>query len=186
MIIEYKKGSSYSVIDQGYSYLSLMLDKKNDFIIEYNEVLGKTLKRSDVDWTQSRIIFVSQSFNPYQKNSVNFKNIPFELWEINRFSNNTIVLNKHKSNSKESIESLSNSKEQTLISSVSKEVKVYDEESHTAKSEESLVQKWEEIKEKFNELDNVDLVPKKHYIYQFDFDFVPLFVHLGANLPCEI
>ena len=37
VIIEYKKGSSYSVIDQGYSYLSLMLNNKSDFILEYNE-----------------------------------------------------------------------------------------------------------------------------------------------------
>ena len=37
VIIEYKKGSSYSVIDQGYSYLSIMLNNKSDFILEYNE-----------------------------------------------------------------------------------------------------------------------------------------------------
>ena len=63
VIIEYKKGSSYSVIDQGYSYLSLMLNNKSDFILEYNETTDKTLKRGDVDWSQSRIIFVSPSFN---------------------------------------------------------------------------------------------------------------------------
>ena len=35
VIIEYKKGDSYSVIDQGYSYLSTMLNNKDSFIIEY-------------------------------------------------------------------------------------------------------------------------------------------------------
>ena len=35
VIVEYKKGSSYSVIDQGYSYLSVMLNNKSDFILEY-------------------------------------------------------------------------------------------------------------------------------------------------------
>ena len=79
VIIEYKRGSSYSVIDQGYSYLSIMLNNKSDFILEYNEVKNKTIKRNDIDWSQSRIIFISQSFNSYQKNSVNFNNIPFEL-----------------------------------------------------------------------------------------------------------
>ena len=44
VIIEYKKGSSYSVIDQGYSYLSLMLNNKSDFILEYNETKKKILK----------------------------------------------------------------------------------------------------------------------------------------------
>lgn len=98
IIIEYKKGNSYSVIDQGYSYLSLMLNNKSDFIIEYNERLNKNLRWDDVDWTQSRIIFISQSFSSYQKNSVNFKNLPFELWEIKRFKNDTIVLNQQISN----------------------------------------------------------------------------------------
>ena len=31
------------------------------------------LKRDDVDWSQSKIIFVSPSFNSYQKNSVKKK-----------------------------------------------------------------------------------------------------------------
>ena len=60
VIIEYKKGSSYSVIDQGYSYLSTMLNNKSDFILEYNEQTTKTLRRDSVNWSQSRIIFVYQ------------------------------------------------------------------------------------------------------------------------------
>ena len=43
VIIEYKKGSSYSVIDQGYTYLSLMLNNKSDFILEYNETMNMKL-----------------------------------------------------------------------------------------------------------------------------------------------
>ena len=110
IIIEYKKGSSYSVIDQGYSYLSVMLNSKSDFILEYNESKEKQIKRNDVDWTQSKIIFVSPSFNSYQKNSVNFKDVPFELWEIKRFSNNIISLNQHISKSTESINKVSTEK----------------------------------------------------------------------------
>ena len=72
VIIEYKKGSSYSVIDQGFSYLSTMLNNKSDFVLEYNESTNSKLKRDEVDWSQSRIIFISTSFNSYQKDSVNF------------------------------------------------------------------------------------------------------------------
>jgi len=49
VIIEYKKGNSYSVVDQGYSYLSVMLNNKADFILEYNERLDQSLRRDDVD-----------------------------------------------------------------------------------------------------------------------------------------
>ena len=118
VIIEYKKGSSYSVIDQGFSYLSLMVNNKSDFIIEYNEKLGKNLRRNDIDWSQSRIIFVSPAFNTYQKNSVNFKNLPFELWEIKRYSNQTVTMNKFEASSQESIDSLDNIKNETIIKKV--------------------------------------------------------------------
>ena len=164
VLIEYKKGSSYSVIDQGYSYLSSMLNNKTEFIVEYNERLNKTLKRNDVDWDQSRIIFISQSFNSYQKNSVNFKNLPFELWEIKRFYNDIIILNKHFSSSKEKINSIDTIGNPTLIQRVSEEVSQIDEEFHTSKSDNEILNKWKELKSKIEELENTELVSKKHYI----------------------
>jgi RecB family endonuclease NucS len=48
VIIEYKRDKTFSVIDQGYAYLSLMLNNKADFILEYNECQNQTLKRNDV------------------------------------------------------------------------------------------------------------------------------------------
>ena len=62
VIIEYKRDKNFSVIDQGYAYLSVMLNNKADFILEYNENCNKSLKKADVDWSQSKIIFVSQGF----------------------------------------------------------------------------------------------------------------------------
>ena len=37
VIIEFKRDKNFSVVDQGYAYLSLMLNNKADFILEYNE-----------------------------------------------------------------------------------------------------------------------------------------------------
>ena len=84
VIIEYKKNRNYSVIDQGYSYLSNMLNNKADFILEYNESCHSigNLKREEVDWSQSRVIFVSPSFTNYQREAINFKDLPIELWEV--------------------------------------------------------------------------------------------------------
>jgi len=163
VIIEYKKGSSYSVIDQGYSYMSVMLNNKSDFILEYIEKTGKSLKKSEVDFSQSRIIFISPSFNSYQKNSVNFKDVPFELWEIKRFSNNSISLNQHLSSSNESIQKVEGNKN-SVISNVGKEVKVFEEKDHTSKSHDSHIKNWELLKEMFSELDGVEIVPKRLYI----------------------
>jgi hypothetical protein len=168
VIIEYKKGNSYSVIDQGYSYLSLMLNNKSEFIIEYNERLNKNLRRDDVDWTQSRIIFISQSFSSYQKNSVNFKNLPFELWEIKRFKNETIVLSQQVSNSKESIDTISNIDTSSVIEGVTKQIQVVDEEFHTSKLDLETKEKWNELKTKLLEIDNISVQVKKYYVSFMD------------------
>jgi|SRR5215207_2285256 len=37
VIIEYKKDLNFSVIDQGYAYLALLLNNKAEFILKYNE-----------------------------------------------------------------------------------------------------------------------------------------------------
>jgi hypothetical protein len=164
VIVEYKKGSSYSVVDQGMTYLQLMLNNKADFLLRLSQHKGKVLEMKDVDWSQSKIIFVAESFNSYQKDSVNFDNLPFELWEIKRFTNNTIVFNKHKSNSKESVGSFTDSKKNNALSEINKEVKVFTEQDHLSKSDETIVEKWIELKEMISELTGAELIPKRQYI----------------------
>lgn len=134
VIIEYKKDKNFSVIDQGYTYLSLMLNNKAEFILEYNENMDGNLKRDDIDWSQSRILFVSHRFTSYQKHSVNFKDVPFELWEIQRYKGGVVGFLKHEAESTESIETTSHSNSSSAIQSVSKQVKVYTEEYHLTSS----------------------------------------------------
>lgn len=45
IIIEFKRDKTFSVVDQGYAYLSLMLNNKADFILEYNENQDETFKK---------------------------------------------------------------------------------------------------------------------------------------------
>ena len=54
IIIEYKRDKNYSVVDQGLTYLNLMLQNKAEFILTYNETLKDILHSKDVDWSQSR------------------------------------------------------------------------------------------------------------------------------------
>jgi len=51
-IIEYKKTQNYSVIDQGFAYLNLLLNNQADFILEHNQATNKHLAKQDTDWTQ--------------------------------------------------------------------------------------------------------------------------------------
>jgi hypothetical protein len=164
VIIEYKKGSSYSVIDQGYTYLQLLLNNKSDFLLVLSQHFNKVLKIEDVDWSESRIVFISPVFNSYQKDSVNFKNLPFELWEIKRYSNNTVVLNQHRSNSKVSIDTLNPNTTNSVISMVTKEVKIYTAEQHYSKTTKKIIDKWDELQKRLLDFDDVDIIPKKQYI----------------------
>jgi len=160
-IIEYKKDKNFSVIDQGYTYLSLMLNNKAEFILEFNETQQQSLKRDDVDWSQSRVIFVAPNYTNYQKHSVNFKDVPFELWEIHKYKNDTIGLIKHESNSDVRIESTSSGKSDSVVKSVSKEVKVYDEEYHLSKSKtrpEEIQELYLKVKERILDLgENIEV-----------------------------
>jgi RecB family endonuclease NucS len=58
VIIEYKRDKSFSVIDQGYAYLALLLNNKAEFILLYKEKNNNLLRKDNVDWTQSKVIFV--------------------------------------------------------------------------------------------------------------------------------
>ena len=167
VIIEYKKGSSYSVIDQGYTYLSILLNNKSDFILEYNEVKDKTLKRDGIDWTQSKIIFISPKFSEYQKNSINFKNVPFELWEITQFQNHTIGLNRIETNSEVDINTTSTD-EKSVVKQVSQEIVTIDEEYHLGKSSnrpDNVVELYHKLKERILQMgDDIEVRYKKQTI----------------------
>jgi len=180
VIIEYKRDKSYSVIDQGYSYLSTMLNNKSDFVLEFNENLEDTLKRDQVDWSQSRIIFVSTSFSSYQRTSVNFKDVPFELWEISRFSNDTVSLNQVSSTSKESIKSVGKEKG-TVIKNVSEEIEVYDEDSNLNNVTNEVKDIYFELKERVSNWEDVGFRYKKNYISILNKNKVKIYLVVQKN-----
>ena len=163
VIIEYKRDKNFSVIDQGYAYLSLMLNNKADFILEFNENLGKTLKRTDVDWSQSRVLFVSPAFTNYQREAINFKDLPIELWEVKRFENTTVSYEQiQKAGAQESIKTIS--KTDKIIDNVAKEIKVYSEQEHLENISEEIKELYEKFKSAIQNLDNLEIKPKKKYI----------------------
>ena len=164
VIIEYKKGNSYSVVDQGYSYLSTMVNNKAEFILEYNEKTNDVLKRNDVDWTSSRVIFIAPSFNAYQRNSVNFSDVKFELWEIRKFEDGLVALEQIESTSSESIEKIAPVSEKSVISKVNSEVKTYSEEDHTSNMSEKVQKLWGRLRERLLELGSGSFNATQGYI----------------------
>jgi predicted transport protein len=164
IIIEYKRDRNLSVVDQGFTYLSLMLENKADFIIEYNESLGLNLKRDDVDWSQTRVAFVSTSFTENQILATNFKDIAIELWEVKQFENNIISVNAiKKTSSATSIKPIT--KQNQALNKVIEEIKVYTEEEHLSKASEEISELYEKFKGAIlNLADGIEIKPVKQYI----------------------
>ena len=164
VIIEYKRQQNSSVVDQGISYLNLMLEYKADFIVEYNEKQRFPLKRNDVDWSQSKVIFVSPAFNDFQIQATNFKDLPIELWEVNCFDNDIITLNIiNKSKSAPNIKAVSIEKTEEF--STLKEIKVYQESDHLSDKSDFIQELYEDFKQGILNLDpDIEINTRKLYI----------------------
>jgi len=164
IIIEYKRSKSNSVVDQGFTYLNLMLENKADFIVEYNESCKDSIQRKDVDWSQTRVIFVSTSFTENQKLATNFKDIAIELYEVKQYEGGIIAINPiKKSSSATSIQPLTEKDE--AIKNVTREIKVYSEEDHLANKSEEITELYEAYKDAIlNLTDNIEIQARKDYI----------------------
>ncbi|MFZ5392284.1 MAG: DUF5655 domain-containing protein [Patescibacteria group bacterium] len=152
VIIEYKRDKSISIVDQGFSYLALMINNKADFVLEYNEKLGKNLNKTAIDWSQSRVVFIANSFTTYQQNAINFKDLPIELYEVKIFEDDILSINQLKPiSSTESIKTISKSKN---VETVSKEIKIYTVEDHFKPGWEKSRELFDDLREKILGLDD--------------------------------
>ncbi|MEN2322735.1 DUF5655 domain-containing protein [Lentilactobacillus parabuchneri] len=94
VILEYKNMTKSSVVDQGYSYLNTLLNHKADFVLLYNHVFDMNQSEEHFDWTQTKVIFVAKGFTQYQKDAVDNPELPIELYEVKKYANNYLTVNK--------------------------------------------------------------------------------------------
>jgi len=94
VIIEYKNVQNRGVVDQGMSYYQLLQDKKEAFVLLYHEVKGKLYKVDDINWDETRIIFISPHFTIHQKRASEALPLPIELYEIKQYDDGIISFNK--------------------------------------------------------------------------------------------
>ncbi|WP_159564357.1 DUF5655 domain-containing protein [Streptococcus halichoeri] len=165
VIIEYKRSTNYSVLDQGISYLNTLLKYKADFVLEYHEKTGKILSKKQIDWSQSKVVFVSPQFTSFQKQAIDFKDLPIELWEVKRFKNDIVVINDIKKSVNAPSIKASVRGDSSELSLVTKEVKTYSEEDLLTNKSEEIQELYDSYKQAILQLIvDCDIVPKKHYI----------------------
>lgn len=160
-IIEYKNVKNHSLVDQGYTYLKLMLERKADFVLQYNIKTKSSLTTQDIDWSQSRIIFVSPIYTAYQLNATDFKNIPVDLVKVTRYEEDIIEIDFIRKTSNVKVQDI---QMESIQNDVNKEIIVYTEEDHLSKVSDNIKRVYEELKTRILELDDIDVEAKKLYI----------------------
>lgn len=160
-IIEYKNVRNASLVDQGYTYLKLLLERKADFVLKYNTKTNSNLTPEKIDWSQSRIVFVSPIYNKFQLNASDFKDIPVDLIKVTRYEEDIIDIEFIQKNSNVSIKSVQLKDSQKVVD---KEIKVYTEEDHLSNLPDKTKQLYYELKNRILELDDIDVDVKKVYI----------------------
>ena len=167
VIIEYKRDKSTSVVDQGMTYLYLMLQNKSQFVLDYNNKFGKQLTVNNVDWTQSRIVFVASSFNDFQQTSSLFDNLAIELWEAKQFEDGHLLIGPlpKKDTISMPIPKTPNTKSASVIAAVSSVVKPITEETLLQAANDSIKELYANYRRSILALDDsLEIKPNKLYV----------------------
>ena len=166
VVIEYKKKTDSGLFDQGLGYLELLSSSQADFLVEYNEKTGGTLHKKDVDWRQSKIIFIAPSFNARQIQAANF-DINVELWEIHLYSN-MVELRRHQNKNK-TILPIKGPEKQII-----EKFKTYTEEYHFNKCANPKIKLlYEKYRDYVSNFPDAQINVRKHYIaFKTNFNFM--------------
>ena len=161
VIIEYKRDKNSSVIDQGYTYLNIILEHKEAAVLELNNQFKKNLSVKNIEWQTTKVIFISSSFTEFQQGALN-EGLPIELLEIKRHGNNLISLTPI-IKAKSSINTLV--QKSSTFEKVDKEIKNYTENEHLSKVPEEIKELYYQFKTAILNLDNqIEIQAKKPYI----------------------
>lgn len=164
-IIEYKKGKLSSVIDQGYAYLDALLAHKGEFVLSYNEQYPQQVKKiKDIDWSQTRVIFVANDYTPYQYGAINNPDLPIDLVMVKKYKNGFVNIDTlSKTSTKQNSSRQQNNLEVTK-KGLSQEIKVYTEQDHVQKGSIEIQELYEELKEIILSWDSkIKIKPTKLY-----------------------
>ena len=174
VIIEYKESEDYSIIDQGISYLNTLLNHKGDFQLALERKLNKQI---NIDWTQSRVLFIAKSYNAFQLGACS-KDLPFELWEYIPYEEGIISFEQIKPQFAKTT-SFPIGK---IAQAVEKEIKVFTIEDRLKEKSENIKQVFESLREailKFNP-EIKEKVTKQYIAYKSMKNFTEFVIQSSA------
>ena len=153
--IEDKNVRNSSLVDQGFAYLSAILDRKEKLVLKFNLVTGESRTERDFEWSQSRIVFISPEFTERQISATSFGDMPFELYELRKYGNTYSWRNLTKK-IRDKTPRPSMSKKHAEVNDPLSDIKVYSEDDIIDESSPAYSQ-YLQIKEKVMELSDVSI-----------------------------
>ena len=168
IIIEYKKAKNMSLVDQGYSYLHTVLDRKAELVLLFSRVNGERRQIEDFCWDMTRVYFVSPSFSKFQIGATAYANMPFRLFEISKYEDGLFEIKEIEN--KSSI-NLPSQDEDSVMRKVSREVKVWTFEDYLGRTRPN-----EDILEIYSLLDE-----SVANITQFEHDYKKVYIAFKHN-----
>ncbi len=91
VIIEYKRATNETVINQGLFYLDWLMDHQAEFKLLTIKVLGNEVIES-IDWNSPRLLCVAGGFNRYDEHAVMQMNRNIELIRYQKFGEDLLLL----------------------------------------------------------------------------------------------
>ncbi len=163
VIIEYKKVENSGLVMQALFYLDWLKDHKGDFKLAVEQSLGKT----EVDWSNIRVICLAPSFDRYSQHAVAHLGVNLELWQYKRYANGVLEIEeKFRSSAKGTTSTATKpSKPETSPTSISE----YTVEKLLQKTNPETLELFRQLDEYVLSLnESIRAVPQKYYVaYKF-------------------
>ena len=162
VIIEYKNVENRSLVDQGVAYYNLLQNHQANFVLLYNGKKKQTFDVPNINWDETRVIFISPQYTKYQKSASGFQGLPIELYEIRKYHDDIITLNRIGDST---VKSKDTEKTRTIIRlSEYVEEDYLDGKYHNQHPTEDTKKLWNQLKETIEDtFEDVEFRQKKIY-----------------------
>ena len=170
VIIELKNTKNPYLFDQGVNYLRIMLENKAELVLKYNNKFKKNKDINSFNWEESRLIFISPEFKKEQIGSLNWIDLPIDLYKITKYKGNVVELNHIEKTGTAQLNTFSKGKNKrnssSTISIIGKELKVYTEDTllKEKKVNENIQDIYYDIRDRILDLGNIDIKVTKLYV----------------------
>lgn len=180
VLIEYKKSTQVSVIDQGIAYLDWLLNHKGDYLV----LLEEKLRIKNVNWSQARVIFIAQNYSSHQIRAAGMKGVPFELWKYCLYRD---IFNLERVVTPESDVSFASIIKSPAVKKISREIKSFSLEDHLSGQPSKIKGVFRTLQQKVLDIDSDirENVGKSVIMYKIN-NLSFLYLYFRSNKLCGV